>query len=423
MLAQIKPAAIGGSVTVPPSKSAAHRALIAAALSDGECAVYCPSVSDDITATARSLSAFGADINYKDGTFFVSPIKNIPVSACADCGESGSTLRFLMPVAAALGINTVFKMSGRLPDRPMDPIVDLLRQNGVTVKRPEREKWQISGKLKSGEFCLPADISSQFISGMLFALPLSGGSLRLVGSSQSVGYVNMTVDTLKSFGVKCSFKDSVFTLPAQNRYVSPKKITVEGDWSNAAFFLVAGAFSESGITVCGLNAESLQGDREIINILRQLGAKVDIKGDSVTVKKGIFTRKPVSVNAENIPDIIPVTALAASVLAGETVIKNAGRLRLKECDRLSATAELLSALGADIKIKDDGFVINGSESGLNGGKANGCGDHRMVMTAAVAAAVCRLPVTVSTAEAVAKSYPNFFEVLRTVGAEVTFTKD
>ena len=423
MLAQIKPAAIGGSVTVPPSKSAAHRALIAAALSDGECNIYCPSVSDDITATVRSLSAFGADINYKNGTFYVSPVKRIPVSACADCGESGSTLRFLMPVAAALGINTVFKMSGRLPDRPMNPTVDLLRQNGVTVKRPEREKWQISGKLKSGEFCLPADISSQFISGMLFVLPLTGGSLKLVGSSQSVGYVNMTVDTLKSFGVKYSFKDSVFILSAQDRYVSPKRITVEGDWSNAAFFLVAGAFSESGITVNGLNTSSLQGDREIVNIIKQFGARVDIKGDTVTVKKGAFTRKPVFINAENIPDIIPVTALAASALAKKTVIKNAGRLRLKECDRLSATAELLSALGADIKIKDDGFIINGSKTGLNGGKVNGYGDHRMVMTAAVAAAVCNFPVTVSTAEAVAKSYPNFFDVLRSVGAEVTFTED
>ncbi len=423
MLAQIKPAALSGKVIVPPSKSAAHRALIAAALSDGECAVYCPSISDDITATVRSLSAFGADINHKDGTFYVSPIKNIPVSAYADCGESGSTLRFLMPVAAALGINTVFKMSGRLPDRPMNPIVDLLRQNGVNVTHPERDKWQINGKLKSGEFCLLADISSQFISGMLFALPLTGGSLKLVGSMQSAGYINMTVDTLKSFGVKYEFKDSVFTLLAPNGYVSPKKITVEGDWSNAAFFLVAGAFSESGITVCGLNAESLQGDREIINILRQLGAKVEIKGESVTVKKGVFTRKPVIVNAENTPDIIPVTALAASVLAGKTVIKNAGRLRLKECDRLSATAELLSALGADIKIEDDGFIINGSKTGLNGGRVNGCGDHRMVMTAAVAAAVCKSPVTVSSAEAVAKSYLDFFDVLQSVGAEVTFTEN
>ncbi len=423
MLAQIKPAALSGKVIVPPSKSAAHRALIAAALSDGECAVYCPSISDDITATVRSLSAFGADINHKDGTFYVSPIKNIPVSAYADCGESGSTLRFLMPVAAALGINTVFKMSGRLPDRPMNPIVDLLRQNGVNVTHPERDKWQINGKLKSGEFCLLADISSQFISGMLFALPLTGGSLKLVGSMQSAGYINMTVDTLKSFGVKYEFKDSVFTLLAPNGYVSPKKITVEGDWSNAAFFLVAGAFSESGITVCGLNAESLQGDRKIINILRQLGAKVEIKGESVTVKKGVFTRKPVIVNAENIPDIIPVTALAASVLAGKTVIKNAGRLRLKECDRLSATAELLSALGADIKTEDDGFIINGSKTGLNGGRVNGCGDHRMVMTAAVAAAVCKSPVTVSSAEAVAKSYPDFFDVLQSVGAEVTFTEN
>lgn len=296
-----------------------------------------------------------------------------------------------MPVAAALGINTVFKISGRLPDRPMNPIVDLLRQNGVTVTRPEREKWQISGKLKSDEFCLPADISSQFISGMLFALPLTGGSLKLVGSSQSVGYVNMTVDTLKCFGVKYSFKDSVFTLSKQDKYFSPKTITVEGDWSNAAFFLVAGAFSENGITVNGLNTESLQGDREIVNIIKQFGAKVDIKGDSITVKKGNFTHKPVCINAENIPDIIPVTALAASVLAEKTVIKNAGRLRLKECDRLSATAELLSALGADIKIQDDGFVINGSEAGLNGGNVNGFGDHRMVMTAAVAAAFVNLP--------------------------------
>ncbi len=423
MLAQIKPAALSGKVIVPPSKSAAHRALIAAALSDGECAVYCPSISDDITATVRSLSAFGADINHKDGTFYVSPIKNIPVSAYADCGESGSTLRFLMPVAAALGINTVFKMSGRLPDRPMNPIVDLLRQNGVNVTHPERDKWQINGKLKSGEFCLLADISSQFISGMLFALPLTGGNLKLVGSMQSAGYINMTVDTLKSFGVKYKFKDSVFTLLAPNGYVSPKKITVEGDWSNAAFFLVSGALSEGEITVGGLNAESLQGDREIINILRQLGAKVDIKGENVTVKKGIFTRKPVIVNAESIPDIIPVTALAASVLAGKTVIKNAGRLRLKECDRLSATAELLSALGADIKIEDDGFIINGSKTGLNGGRVNGCGDHRMVMTAAVAAAVCKSPVTVSSAEAVAKSYPDFFDVLQSVGAEVTFTEN
>ncbi len=399
------------------SKSEAHRLLICAALSDGETSIVCNDTNEDINATVSCLNSLGAKIvREKNGsgemTFFVTPITEIPKYASLDCGESGSTLRFLLPVVAALGIECDIYMHGRLPERPLSPLYELLAENGVSLSPQGSNPLHVSGKLKSGNYEIAGNISSQFISGLLFALPFTDGdsTLTMTGKLESTPYITMTEQALDTFSAHIRNDGNVFYIPRANscvglnRFTTPHDVFVGGDWSNAAFFLCAGAISSQRVTVEGLDLNSAQGDREIINILKRMGAAISRSGNSITViRADLFG---IEIDASQIPDLVPVISVVASVAMGKTRIYNASRLRLKESDRIQSVCQMLSSLGADITETDDGMIIHG-KSKLVGGKVSSCNDHRIAMSAAVASLVCKNTVTVEGIEAVNKSYPGF----------------
>ena len=377
---------ISGTVAAIASKSAAHRLYICAALADSPTEITCQSTSRDIEATRACLAAMARG------------------EALLPCGESGSTLRFLLPVAAALGLEVDFKMEGRLPDRPLAPLDQQLTAHGVRLSRPCHDLLHVSGRLEPGDYVLPGNVSSQYISGLLFALPLLQGTstLTITGKIESAPYIAMTLDALKQFGVQPECRDHVYTI-APTAYRSPGTAVVEGDWSNAAFWLCAGALA-GPVTVTGLDPDSLQGDKEVFEILRRFGAKTEQTGSSFTVSPGSL--HAIDIDAAAIPDLVPVLSVVAAAAEGTTRITNAQRLRIKESDRIKTVLAMLTALGAEAEEREDGLVIHGGKA-LTGGTVDSSNDHRIAMAAAVAATLCK--VTVERAEAVSKSYPRFWE--------------
>lgn len=416
MIADIRCDNIGGEVTVIPSKSAAHRLLISAALADLPTEIVCPASSKDIEATVRCLNSLGADIKEKRGVYFVNPIKN-KEKAELFCGESGSTLRFLVPVATALGGEVTFTGEGRLPTRPMQVLVDCMAENGAEISYNGTLPLKTFGKMKSGTYRISGNVSSQFISGLIFALPILSGESEIIieGKIESLPYIEMTLDAVSKFGIEATFSGNRIKIPGDQKYISPGKLEVEGDWSNAAFWLCLGALSEKGITCRGIRKNSIQGDREIVNILRRFGAEVEENDDFVRVKRKKLSA--VSVDAASIPDLVPIITVVASVSEGETVIYNAERLRIKESDRIESTAMMLRNLGAEAEKTKDGLKVYGKEK-LSGGVVDSYNDHRIVMSASVAASVCEGKVRITDAEAVSKSYGDFFERYMSLGARV-----
>lgn len=405
-----------GAVQAPASKSVAHRLLICAALSREESVIRLNGLSKDIDATARCLTALGADITIKEKEITVRPIQRLPAGQIALYpGESGSTLRFLLPVAGALGAEAVFIMEGRLHERPMDALTDELKRHGMNI-RQEGDRLYCSGRLQSGDYSLPGDVSSQFISGLLFALPLLEGksSFTVTGEMESAAYVEMTKNALRDSGVLIGETENGYTVEGNQTYRAAPETIVEADWSNAAFFLCMGALSHKGVRVIGLNPASAQGDRAIIDILKRFGAQVECQDGAYTVRKGPL--KGQTVDARAIPDLVPVIAALSALARGRTRIVNAGRLRLKESDRLQTARQMLSSLGADIAETPDGLIIDGKES-LAGGQTPAYGDHRIAMAAAVAACGCRGDVTIEGAQCVEKSYPDFFQHLAALEVE------
>ena len=356
--------------------------------------------SQDICATRECLSAL---LDTDGGTRRL------------DCGESGTTLRFLLPLAGVLCADAEFVLRGRLHERPIEPLARELCAHGMRIERQEN-MLRCSGALRPGAFTLRGDVSSQFISGLLMALPMLSGdsTLNITGQLQSAPYVAMTLEALKLSGISIIEIDGGYHIPGGQSYDAPEIMTVEGDWSNAAPFLCMGALSHGGITVTGLNPESVQGDRAIVQILRELGAVVEVCGDRVSVRR--WALHGAAIDAAMIPDIIPALAALAATADGETRIINAGRLRLKESDRLGGTARLLCALGADACIDGDSLIIRGWPE-LAGGMAETESDHRMAMAAAVAACACREAVTVTDPGCVSKSYPGFWDDLSSLEAD------
>ncbi len=396
--------ALGGCVRIPASKSQAHRLLICAALGRTPVTLHCDGFSNDITATAHCLRSLGAQAEMEsDSLIRLTP--GCTDGACVlPCGESGSTLRFLLPVAAALGADATFRMEGRLPQRPLHPLDDQLTAHGVTLTR-DGDSLTVSGRLLPGDYTLPGDVSSQYISGLLMALPLLRGdsTLTVTGKVESAAYIAMTEDALRLSGIRFTKDGWVYRIPGGQTFALPPELTVEGDWSNAAFFLCAGALSDRGVTVTGLNAASSQGDRAIVDILRAFGARVIERESAVTVTAG--TLRGITVDAAAIPDLIPVVSVVAAAANGESRIVNAARLRLKESDRLATTAALLRGLGCGAEELPDGLIIRPAP--LTGGTVDAANDHRIAMSAAVAASLC--PVTMEGKECVNKSYPRFWE--------------
>lgn len=414
----VAPGPRSGSVKIPASKSQAHRLLICAALGTGETELRCNGISRDITATIACLNALGAEIRAQGERLLVRPIRAVPEGECVlPCGESGSTLRFLLPVVGALGARAVFVREGRLPERPLSPLDRELTAHGMTLET-DGALLRCGGQLAAGDYSLPGNVSSQYISGLLLALPLLDGRscLTVTGPLESAAYVTMTEEAQHLAGITISKHNLVYVINGKQRGSLPPELPVEGDWSNAAFFLVMGALSPEGVCVRGMDRGSAQGDRSVLSILRAFGASVEERENEIHVRRAAL--HGVTIDAAPIPDLIPVLSVLAAAAEGETRIENAGRLRLKESDRLASTTAMLRGLGAEIEELPAGLVIRGC-SRLAGGTAESAGDHRIAMAAAVAASVCEGAVTVHGAECVAKSYPRFWEDLEQLsGGEI-----
>lgn len=409
---RITPTILSGKVKIISSKSQAHRMLICAALANSPSELLCEKTNDDILATIDCLNAIGANITVNGEKISVKPISGRVDRAKLCVRESGSTLRFILPIICALGIQAEIEMLGRLSQRPLNELSDELIKKGIRLKR-EKNRIYTQGKLSGGEYFIPGNISSQYITGLLFAFLCikEPCTLTVVGEMQSYSYVDMTIKAMQEFGVMVKREGNLFSISEENRPFG-RKIRIEGDWSNAAFWICAGALSEEGITVTNIDYNSTQGDKAIIDIVKDFGAKVIIGENEITVKKGELNG--VKIDAGNIPDIIPVISALACAAKGDTVIQNASRLRIKESDRLAAIYELMEAMGADYSPTDDGIIIHGGTK-LHGAEVSSHDDHRMAMTAAVMSALSVGDVVVMGSEAVKKSYPDFWKVFNALG--------
>lgn len=404
-----------GTVNVPPSKSDVHRAIICAAMANGVSRISPVALSNDIKATIGCIKALGADAVLENNVLTVdgtNMYKN--KTALLDCGESGSTLRFFIPIAAVGNINATFVGKGKLPQRPIGIFTEALPKAGTVCKTEGGLPLEIKGQLKSGIFEIPGNVSSQFITGLLLALPILEGDSEIVLTSplESVGYIAMTIRTMKQFGVNIDTTEKGWHIKGGQSYKTCD-YTTDGDWSQAAFFMVLGAIGGK-VTVKGVAKDSTQGDKKCAEILARFGAKVTQLDNEVTVEKGEL--KAITIDASQIPDLVPVLSVCAAFAEGTTKIINAERLRIKECDRLKATAELLNNLGGKVKELSDGLEITGVSS-LKGGNVNGYNDHRIVMSAAVCAARSDEDITATFAMSINKSYPDFYIDYNSIGGK------
>ena len=404
-----------GTVNVPPSKSDVHRAIICAAMANGVSRISPVALSNDIKATIGCIKALGADAVLENNVLTVdgtNMYKN--KTALLDCGESGSTLRFFIPIAAVGNINATFVGKGKLPQRPIGIFTEALPKAGTVCKTEGGLPLEIKGQLKSGIFKIPGNVSSQFITGLLLALPILEGDSEIVLTSplESVGYIAMTIRTMKQFGVNIQATEKGWHIKGGQSYKTCD-YTTDGDWSQAAFFMVLGAVSGK-VTTKGVAKDSTQGDKKCAEILARFGAKVTQLDNEVTVEKREL--KAITIDASQIPDLVPVLSVCAAFAEGTTKIINAERLRIKECDRLKATAELLNNLGGKVKELSDGLEITGVSS-LKGGNVNGYNDHRIVMSAAVCAARSDEDITATFAMSINKSYPDFYIDYNSIGGK------
>ncbi len=400
---KITPSPLSGTVNAPSSKSHAHRAMICAALSDRPTKIKMHSRCEDTDATSRCISALGADVRYENGILTVSP-SSISKKGIFDCGESGSTFRFMLPVAAACGCTAEFIGRGRLAQRPIGELLSCLISHGVSVSG-ELLPFTVSGDMSGGEFEISGNVSSQFLTGLLLALPMcGGGKITLSSPLQSKPYVELTQKIMSDFGINTVCHGDIYTVH-DAKYISPEEYEIEGDWSNGAFWLA------SGLDVLGLNENSAQGDREFAKVMLKMGA---VRGE----KMGFDMSKihGTDIDVTHIPDLVMPIAAAASVADGQTVIKGAERLKLKESDRLQTVYDMLTSLGADAVLMPDGFIINGKKQ-LDGGCVDSANDHRIAMATAILAPYCRSPVTLRGADAVNKSYPSFWDEYKRLGGK------
>lgn len=418
--------AFGGTIPAVASKSAAHRLMICAALADTETLIRCPEKSRDIRATAACLSALGADFCENEDGYAVTPISNVRENALLDCGESGTTYRFMLSLVSCLGTGASLVGHGRLPSRPLSPLYETLTGNGVSLSPQGSNPLVVSGRLAGRDFSFPGNVSSQYASGLLLAFPYLAKrenapvSLTLTGKIESLPYLDMTVRAMTAFGVSVERiwqEDGTLRFAvAPADYRSPKTVSVEGDYSGAAFYLAAGAIGSSPVTLTQLDADSPQGDREILALLRRFGARVEESEGGIRVSPAPLTG--ITIDASQIPDLVPILAIVAAAAHGETRIENAARLRLKESDRLETVHRLVEMLGGDISEGADFLVIRGNGK-LRGGTVSAENDHRIAMSAAVASLISENPVTILGAECAEKSYPRFYDDAEALGFGVT----
>lgn len=414
---RLTPSSTGGEIRAVASKSVAHRMLICAAFAKNETRILCRETNEDIEATVACLVALGARIEREGQYLRVCPVELLRKNALLNCRESGSTLRFLIPVCALMGADASFLMSGRLPERPLSPLREELERCGVSFSEAGSNPLSVTGRVEECEFSIRGDVSSQFITGLMLGLAVSGrvGKINIIGELQSAPYVEITSDVLKCFGVSVITTGDSYVIDATGGLVAEGELFAAGDWSGAAFPLCLGAIGREAVTVTGLDPNSRQGDKYIVDILESMGARVERRGDSVTVYPS--TLHGVRIDARQIPDLVPVATVLCALAEGESHIYNAERLRIKESDRLSAVAQTLNALGAQVSELPDGLKIVGVPT-LTGGRVSSFGDHRIVMSAAIASVRCAEDVIVLGAEAVGKSYPSFFEDMQALGASL-----
>ncbi len=393
-------------VTAPPSKSYAHRLMIAAALGEGEIEIKNVGCSDDVKATANCLKQLGAEVNFSGKDVKIKGIfsKTDRVkSATLDCGESGSTLRFLFPIAAALGVDATFTGRGNLLNRPNEVLAKTLEKHGAKV-----EGFHVFGELESGIYEIDSTVSSQYITGLLFALPLLKGDSKIVllGETVSANYIDITLEVLALAGIKIVREGSEFTVYGGQKYSLPKTVISEGDWSGAAFLLVLGGIS-GRVKVNGLNLSSKQGDKKILDILALFGAEITFSETEITVAKK--NNNAFNAYLENCPDLAPIVCVLAAAANGKSEITGLRRLKIKESDRLKAIEDMLSAAKIKVEATDDAITVYGGK--VKAADFNGYSDHRIVMSAAVLASIADGNSTVSGENAVNKSYTDFFKDL------------
>ena len=379
----LQPGKLSGIVSAPPSKSMAHRLLICAAFADKPTELACPETSADIEATAEALHQICHAVVRTDYGYDICPYQYDTdpglESVYLHCRESGSTLRFLLPIVGALGMDAVFHMEGRLPQRPLSPLWEEMERMGCSLSRPTADTIRCQGKLRPGAYQMDGSVSSQFISGLLFALPLIEGetTLQITGKQASRPYTEMTRYVMDLF---------------QNGY--PERIEVEGDWSSAAFWLAAHALGND-LTVTNLNCDSVQGDKAAEEILSHL-------------------HENITLSAADIPDLVPILSVVAAANRGAT-FTDIARLRLKESDRVAAIIAMLESLGGKAEATENTLTIHPAT--LTGGVVHSFGDHRIAMSAAIAATICTHPVTILGAECVTKSYPKFWDDYHFLGGQ------
>lgn len=401
----ITPRTLQGTVHAPASKSHTHRALVCAALSKGESHVKGALVSDDTIATARCLSVLGAKLDKDkiDGTH------TLEKGGTLQCQESGSTLRFLLPIACLSKQACTLVGTGQLPHRPIKPLANALNALGADVQTQNGGLPALTQPGLSGGTCtIPGHLSSQFVSGLLFALPLceNDSVISITGPLQSKPYADLTKQTMHAFGVDVHEQDGAYHVDGNQEY-RPQKFQVEGDWSSAAFWLVAAAIG-GDVTVKGLKPDSLQGDKMVLDILKEMGADVQQGPSGVRVTQSPLQGTEVDVS--NIPDLLPILSVAACFAEGPTRFYNAERLRLKESDRLGAMAEELEAMGAILQEKQDELIIRGGKK-LKGTNLKSHGDHRIAMSLVIAALNAQGQSALDDADCIAKSYPAFLNDL------------
>lgn len=423
---RITPTKLYGKILVPSSKSMGHREIICAGLSRGKSLIDNISISKDIEATVRCLTAMGVCVEERESNF----AKRTAFSICsngkpfakekyADCGESGSTLRFFIPLAATLNQSFRFEGHGKLVSRPLQVYYDIFDRQGLRYETSNGKlPLTVDGKLRSGKYIIPGNISSQYISGLLFTLPLLDGDseIEIEGRLESASYIDMTINCLKSYGVEIENNNyRNYVVKGKQKYICHNSI-IEGDWSQAAFWIVASAIGNE-VKSAGIELCSMQGDKAIISILQKMGINFKFDGNEICVKKS--QANGITIDVSDCPDLVPILAAFGAVSNGNTEIINAGRLRLKECDRLSAVCNELNKLGAEVKELSDGLIIVGHPEGLKGNvEVDAWNDHRIAMCLAIAATKCKEPIILTGAESVSKSYPTFWEDYTAVGGRI-----
>ncbi len=426
---KILPSKLQGNIKIPPSKSMAHRAIICASLSSGQSTITGIDYSADIIATIEGMRAMGAEIIQDGSTLSIcganllnpneNKISSEHLNPDIFCNESGSTLRFLVPISLISQRKVRFTGKGNLGKRPLTSYYNIFDKQGINYSYEVGElNLQVDGKLSAGTFELEGDVSSQFITGLLFALPLLEANSEIIITTplESKGYVDLTLQMMELFGVRVQNNNYQSFIIEGNQTYKATSYEVEGDFSQAAFFLVAGAIGND-VTCTGMNIQSLQGDKVALDFLREMGVDIQIDGGCICAKNS-GELSAITMSGAECPDIIPVMTVAAALSTGTTDIINAGRLRIKECDRLTAISTELNKLGAIIKEGTDSMQVQGIDEFEGGCTVSSHKDHRIAMSLAMAATRCNQPIILEDPECVEKSYPSFWEDYKLIGGKV-----